>query len=220
MVRTSAGFSPQWLHVRTGLGSKLEKTSFLNSLFMSQSPAVQGRTGKLQSEHSFPKNIPAPRFRMERFVNPKSQVTSQNQIRPLRNECFFGSVSGLRRELFSSNRRQQPRPYRVRGAGSSGARQNRPQAEPLPGAQRAGTHQASLEEDHEEAAYSVKAAKTKAPISTANAKAIRASRNLAIQANAELAWSFGYRACYAYAQSRGVKRCSLYRASPGDPRGS
>jgi hypothetical protein len=39
--------------------------------------------------------------------------------------------------------------------------------------------------------YSVKAAKTKAPISTANAKAIRASKNLAIQINAELACSFG-----------------------------
>jgi hypothetical protein len=44
-----------------------------------------------------------------------------------------------------------------------------------------------------EAAYSVKAAKTKVPISTANAKAIRASKNLAIQANAELACSLQHR---------------------------
>jgi hypothetical protein len=37
----------------------------------------------------------------------------------------------------------------------------------------------------------VKAAKTGTPISTANAKAIRASKNLAIQPNAELASSYG-----------------------------
>jgi hypothetical protein len=38
MVRTCAGFSPQSLHVRIGLGSKLEKTSFLNSLSMDSPP--------------------------------------------------------------------------------------------------------------------------------------------------------------------------------------
>jgi hypothetical protein len=57
MVRSSAGFSPQWLHVRTGLGSKLEKTSFLNSLAMSQSPAVRGEPvshkGNIRSEKIF-----------------------------------------------------------------------------------------------------------------------------------------------------------------------
>jgi hypothetical protein len=41
------------------------------------------------------------------------------------------------------------------------------------------------------AAYSVKAAKTKAPIITANAKAIRASKNWSSKANAELTCSFG-----------------------------
>jgi hypothetical protein len=34
IVRTSAGFLSHWLHVRIGLGSKLENTSFLNSLLM------------------------------------------------------------------------------------------------------------------------------------------------------------------------------------------
>ena len=34
ILRSSVGFSPQLVHVRTGLGSKLEKTSFLNSSFM------------------------------------------------------------------------------------------------------------------------------------------------------------------------------------------
>jgi hypothetical protein len=55
-----------------------------------------------------------------------------------------------------------------------------------------GTHQPWRDEDNEEAAteaaYSVKAAKTIAPTSTANAKAIRAT---AMQTNAELACSFG-----------------------------
>jgi hypothetical protein len=73
IVRSSAGFSPQWLHVRTGLGSKLEKTSFLNSLLMSKSPASRsGRTCKLQSEHSFQKNRPAPHFRMAARCGPTS----------------------------------------------------------------------------------------------------------------------------------------------------
>jgi hypothetical protein len=39
MVRTCAGFSPHWLHARIGLGSKLENTSFLNSLLMENRPA-------------------------------------------------------------------------------------------------------------------------------------------------------------------------------------
>jgi hypothetical protein len=63
MVRSSLGFSPQRLHARTGLGSKLEKTSFLNSLFMSNHQPFGGRPGKLQSGHSFPK-ISNPNFRM------------------------------------------------------------------------------------------------------------------------------------------------------------
>jgi hypothetical protein len=42
------------------LGSKLEKTSFLKSLFIG-SLAVEGQATKLQSEHSFPKKF-QPRF--------------------------------------------------------------------------------------------------------------------------------------------------------------
>jgi hypothetical protein len=38
IVRTSAGLALQLLHVRIGWGSKLEKTSFLNSSFMSTCP--------------------------------------------------------------------------------------------------------------------------------------------------------------------------------------
>jgi hypothetical protein len=52
MVRTRAGFLSQWLHARTGLGSKLENTSFLNSLLMDSRPAVKDST-KSQSDQLF-----------------------------------------------------------------------------------------------------------------------------------------------------------------------
>jgi hypothetical protein len=75
-----------------------------------------------------------------------------------------------------------------RGASRLGARQTGHQAEPSSHSAcppRAGFHQAILEDEDNgkaaaEAAYRVKAAKTKAPIITAHAKAIRASKNLAI----------------------------------------
>jgi hypothetical protein len=51
MVRTSAGFSPQSLHVRIGLGSKLEKTSFLKSLWIAALPF--SNSTKHQSEQLF-----------------------------------------------------------------------------------------------------------------------------------------------------------------------
>jgi hypothetical protein len=54
IVRTSEGFLPQRLHARTGLGSKLEKISFLNSLFMMRCPATEHDLDKLQSEQLFP----------------------------------------------------------------------------------------------------------------------------------------------------------------------
>jgi hypothetical protein len=67
MVRSSAGFSPQWLHSRTGLGSKLEKTSFLNSLFMTPIPRPFG-TGPVSYKLNIRSQIiSAPHFRMERF---------------------------------------------------------------------------------------------------------------------------------------------------------
>jgi hypothetical protein len=50
IFRMSLGFSPQWLHAGRGLGSKLEKTSFLNSLFI-KSLAGDEAGDKLQSEH-------------------------------------------------------------------------------------------------------------------------------------------------------------------------
>jgi hypothetical protein len=50
--RTCAGFSPQWLHTRIGLGSKLEKTSFLNSSLMKGACPLR-KTHKLQGEHWF-----------------------------------------------------------------------------------------------------------------------------------------------------------------------
>jgi hypothetical protein len=74
IFRRSAGFSPQWLHAGIGFGSKLENTSFLNSLI--KSPPVVERGTKLQSGLSFRKVMPPLLFSMELFDNLKSkQVT-------------------------------------------------------------------------------------------------------------------------------------------------
>jgi hypothetical protein len=71
------GFSPQWLHAGTGFGSKPEKTSFLNSLFI-KSPAGGSRGLKLQTEHLFQKDDSAPHLGMERFVNQKTKPARRN----------------------------------------------------------------------------------------------------------------------------------------------
>ena len=52
IARTKTGFLAQWLHAGTGLGSKLENTSFLKSTFMARRPAVKHST-KYQSEQLF-----------------------------------------------------------------------------------------------------------------------------------------------------------------------
>jgi hypothetical protein len=75
IFRRSLGFSPQWLHAGTGFGSKPEKTSFLNSLFI-KSPAGGSRGLKLQTEHLFQKDYSAPHLGMERFVNQKSKLAT------------------------------------------------------------------------------------------------------------------------------------------------
>jgi hypothetical protein len=48
---------------------------------------------------------------------------SQNQIRPLCNDASLSPLAICGGNCHSSNRRQRPRPYRVPGAGSSGAKQ-------------------------------------------------------------------------------------------------
>ena len=52
IARTKTGFLSQWLHAGTGLGSKLENTSFLKSTFMARRAAVKHST-KYQSEQLF-----------------------------------------------------------------------------------------------------------------------------------------------------------------------
>ena len=83
IFKTSAGFSPQWLHAGIGLGSNLEKTSFLNSSFINSLPS-QSRVTKLQSEHLFPKNSSALRLGMERFVIRIPHEGSLTPPRPVR----------------------------------------------------------------------------------------------------------------------------------------
>ena len=71
IVRISAGFALQLLHVRIGLGSKLEKTSFLNSSFMVIAPVA----GYL----SYKVNIRSPK------IQPRVLVWNEIENR-LRNE--------------------------------------------------------------------------------------------------------------------------------------
>src|SRR4051812_48876459 len=52
IVRIMSGFLPQMPQALTGLGSYLEKTSFLNSSLI-RKPRVGGSSDKLQSEHLF-----------------------------------------------------------------------------------------------------------------------------------------------------------------------